>query len=986
MQSIQNTRRGRPKFLLRTRWIVATLSALALLLATNVTWAQAEDEDESEDEDDEIPATEIEEMVVTGTRLSQNPGEVAGQLVVIDEADIRASGEVTLERVLRQLPQNLNPTTERFGSDLNNVANFSGSSTVNLRGLGSESTLILVDGKRIGYNGILGGVTDVSSIPLAMVERIELILDGASAVYGSDAVGGVVNIITKKDFERVEVNIGYDWPGTEGFSEYRVGINANHSLGGLNLRGAFQRSTHSGMDAADREVTLFQQSIFPGPQFDVRFCCLADGTSLPIAYRLGGDIITVTEYRALSDADKARAEVLTHAILPEGFNDTSSIDQITQWMEPNWGSQTQEGFSVLPESTRDSFLAGVQSDISPMLSVDAQVRVEMRNTLNRRGYITLTGGSLHRNSPYNPFGSTVHVRGQRRDYEQPFNETDTSTVDFSFNFEGDITSSIDYKLSIGQTTSDSETLRHFDLDRTRLRAGMNSDGVTPIRETLQGETADSCAALGGTFFFGLCLVSRPPPPAVNPFGDLSEFISTTPLMAESMNSQFRLEGLVRGELYEFWGGMIRGLVGVAIDTTGLESSTQFAVGAIEQSPVSNVANFNTEAERSSRAYFAEVNVPIVGEGSAIPWVEGLVATGSFRNDSYDAPEVTYINDETGNVTPENLMEPGEESTWGLGLVWTPSQNARVKFNKQTAFVAPQLNQLLLTTETNPNDPFRGIFLQLPDGSLQYQDVLVIEGGNADLLPETADTTSIGLELTPQFLPSLQLNATYSEVDYMNRINRLSNFIVDPDNLPSDTFFSQEQDIYVQERRWINVSSVQRAGFDYELLWGTSTDRGDFDLKLKHSIVNSFDYIIDPSDPENDETVSVVAITTGSTVVGVVPKKSMNGTFSYANRGLEVSVDFAQRSKTQTILAGVTNQYSSPTTFDLTIGYSMGPGGLIDLPEVVDGGRLSFVVNNLFDRFGKTQVTDRNGQLLDQTSPNRSPLYGRMFNLSFNLPL
>ena len=986
MQPKRTTRKGEELFPLRSRWIVGALSALALLLATNVTWAQEEDEDESEDDEDEIPAEEIEEMVVTGTRLSQNPGEVAGQLVVIDEADIRASGEVTLERVLRQLPQNLNPTTEQFGSNLNNVQNFTGSSTVNLRGLGSESTLILVDGKRIGYNGILGGVTDVSSIPLAMVDRIELILDGASAVYGSDAVGGVVNIITKKDFERVEVNIGYDWPGTEGFSEYRVGINANHSLGGLNLRGAFQRSTHSGMDASDREVTLFQQSIFPGPQYDIRFCCGADGTAFPIAYRLDGAILTLGDFNALSDADKARAEALTHAILPVGFNDTSSLDSITQWMEPSWGPQTQEGYNILPESTRDSFLVGVQSDISPVLSVDAQVRVEARNTLNLRGYITLTGETLHGRNPYNPFNRPVHVRAQRRDYEQPFIETDSTTVDFSFNFEGDVTSRIDYKLSIGQTTEDSETLRHFDMDRASLRAGMNSDGVSPRTQFLQGETPESCTAMGGTPFFGLCRVTLPPIPAVNPFGDLSEFISTTPLAAESMNTQFRFEGLVRGELYQFWGGMIRGLFGVAIDTTGLESSTQFAVGAVEQSPVSDVANFHTEAERSSQALFAEVNVPIVSEDNARPWLEGLTATGSFRNDNYDAPEVTYINEETGDVSPQDLMEPGEENTWGLGIVWTPSQNVRVKYNKQTAFVAPQLNQLLLTTDINPNPPFRGIWLQLPNGNLQHQNILVIEGGNADLLPETADTVSVGLEITPQFLPSLQLNATYSEVDYMNRINRLSSFIIDPNNLPSNTYFDAVEDLYVQERRWINVSSVERAGVDYELLWGTSTDMGDFDLKFKRSIINHFDYIIDPEDPDNDEMVSVVGITRGSTAVGVVAKKSMNGSFTYGNRGLEVSLDFSNRSKTQTILAGVTSQYTPPTTFDLTVSYSIGPGGLIDLPDVVDGGRLSFVVNNLFDRFGKSLTTNANGEVLSSTSSSRSPLYGQMYNLSFNLPL
>ena len=62
--------------------------------------------------------------------------------------------------------------------------------------------MILVDGRRVGYSGVLGGVTDISTIPLSMVERIEILLDGASAVYGSDAVGGVVNVITRKDYSR----------------------------------------------------------------------------------------------------------------------------------------------------------------------------------------------------------------------------------------------------------------------------------------------------------------------------------------------------------------------------------------------------------------------------------------------------------------------------------------------------------------------------------------------------------------------------------------------------------------------------------------------------------------------------------------------------------------------------------------------------------------------------------------------------------------
>ncbi len=186
-----------------------------------------------------VPATEIEEIVVTGTRIARTPEELAGNLTVLDGDFIRASGEATLERVLRQLPQNANPTAERFGSNLNTVPNFTGASTVNLRGLGSESTLILVDGKRIGHSGFLGGVTDVSTIPLSMVERIDVLLDGASAIYGSDAVGGVINIITRKDYQGIELDLNYSQPSDGSYDEWFGTISGGFLLGETRVRASY---------------------------------------------------------------------------------------------------------------------------------------------------------------------------------------------------------------------------------------------------------------------------------------------------------------------------------------------------------------------------------------------------------------------------------------------------------------------------------------------------------------------------------------------------------------------------------------------------------------------------------------------------------------------------------------------------------------------------------------------------------------------------
>lgn len=108
-----------------------------LLLASGFAFSQ----EAEEQADEEGEALELQDVRVTGSRLSRPPSELSGNLIVLDQADIRASGELTLARVLRQLPQNINATNEAYSSTLNGAVNRTGAATVNLRGLGSESTL-----------------------------------------------------------------------------------------------------------------------------------------------------------------------------------------------------------------------------------------------------------------------------------------------------------------------------------------------------------------------------------------------------------------------------------------------------------------------------------------------------------------------------------------------------------------------------------------------------------------------------------------------------------------------------------------------------------------------------------------------------------------------------------------------------------------------------------------------------------------------------
>ncbi len=147
--------------------------------------------------------TEIEQIVVTGSRIKMANIEGTSPVTQVTSADIATQGVTRVEDLINQLPQ-------AFAAQNATVANgATGTATVNLRGLGSARTLVLVDGRRMPYGGVTNSAADLNQIPAAMVERVEILTGGASAVYGSDAIGGVVNFIMKKDFEGVQFDAQY---------------------------------------------------------------------------------------------------------------------------------------------------------------------------------------------------------------------------------------------------------------------------------------------------------------------------------------------------------------------------------------------------------------------------------------------------------------------------------------------------------------------------------------------------------------------------------------------------------------------------------------------------------------------------------------------------------------------------------------------------------------------------------------------------------
>ncbi|MEO8742365.1 MAG: TonB-dependent receptor [Lysobacteraceae bacterium] len=170
--------------------------------------AHAQDTTATDQPTKDSKAKQLDTITVTGSRIRRSQVEGPNPVTIITRKDLEVKGDLSVADVLRS------STFNSFGSLIETSGNSAQSqATINLRGLGSQRTLVLIDGRRIAGSPVLGGnVQNLNMIPFAAVERIEILRDGASAIYGADAIGGVVNIIMRKDFEGLQISAGVERP------------------------------------------------------------------------------------------------------------------------------------------------------------------------------------------------------------------------------------------------------------------------------------------------------------------------------------------------------------------------------------------------------------------------------------------------------------------------------------------------------------------------------------------------------------------------------------------------------------------------------------------------------------------------------------------------------------------------------------------------------------------------------------------------------
>lgn len=196
----------------------------------------------------------FEEVVVTGTLI--RGAQTASPLIVIDRVDIEQAGYSTVQEVVQSLPQNYG------GGDNESTASFPGGSLLNmglgsaanLRGLGSDSTLVLVNGHRLAPAGF-GQFVDVSLIPLSVIERVEVVPDGVSATYGSDAVGGVINLVLKDHYDGAETLLKAGSTTSDDMDEYQVSQTLGGDWGWANALITYEYYQRGHLDANDRDFS-----------------------------------------------------------------------------------------------------------------------------------------------------------------------------------------------------------------------------------------------------------------------------------------------------------------------------------------------------------------------------------------------------------------------------------------------------------------------------------------------------------------------------------------------------------------------------------------------------------------------------------------------------------------------------------------------------------------------------------------------------------
>jgi outer membrane receptor protein involved in Fe transport len=647
--------------------------------------------------------TEAEPIVVTGTHIR---GEGAGTspLVIVSRDEIERAGQSTVGAAIAALPQNFGGTstedTSLTSSDRSTYNEGLGSGP-NLRGLGSDATLTLINGRRVAGAGGQAEFTDISMIPLAAVERIEVLADGASAIYGSDAVGGVINVILRKTFKGAETRFYSGVPTQGGASEIQFGQVLGTAWSGGHALFAYEFSLRERLAAAQRDYTR-SADLRPLGGSDWRSFLSNPGTIL--GFSASGALEPLYAVPRGQDGRN---------LSPRDFTSGANLENF------------REHADTLPRQERHSGYATIEQEVADGVRLFAEGRYGRRD-FSFNGQASTAVLQILPSNPYfiSPAGTPFALVGYSFARELgPIRQRGRIEA---WNAAGGVTVGAfgDWQI---------EAHGSYSVERSRLR-GSNYVQSYYLNEAL-GTRPDDPATSFSTATHGF----------FNPFGDGAvnsratlDFIGQgwTATRLDSSVASATVKG--DGTLFELPGGRVRLAIGGTYRRDRFERDGENFTSDPAPRPFNR-----TDASRSVTAGFAELAVPLFGEGNARPGLRRLTLSAALRHERYS--------------------DFGETANPKLGLVWEPAQGLTLRGSYGTSFRAPAIREL--------RDPLTVSYSPLRDSDGTTLSVMTLFGGNPDLKPETARSLTLGLRYSPPDAKRWRFELGYFETHFSNRIER-----------------------------------------------------------------------------------------------------------------------------------------------------------------------------------------------------------------------
>jgi len=705
---------------------------------------------------------------ITGSSIKRLVDETALPLQVITKGEIDQMGLSSVDQIIDMLSANVAGNTNQisnnavFGSDADKT--LGGANFANLRGLGPTGTLVLLNGRRVATHGMSGGSVDLNAIPMDAIARVEVLKDGASAIYGTDAIGGVINFITRTDLQGLTLRASYSTP-EQSAAGSRMRISAAGGMGdlqrdGWNLIGSLTFDDNKILRGTDRPwATGYQPALGLTPDSTSAMhanIIASAGTALTTA----GTVVGATDPTRYTNlnllAIQGRCEEIPGQV-PLAPN-------IVTWN--NFGyTQANSRYRCTRDYGRNYMISAPQEAVNALLkgtvslgsSARGSVEVVASRVTNRGEYSPVQVSSsanatmnLRPDSPYylnmqalvgaaqfNPTLPIAYRVNMLNDLGFRIRENETTNMRVQAAVDGSL-GDYDYVVGLGYGESKGTATLVNGFPNTRKWVDLMSSGrYNPFALPGQTQTADVVAAfedmqMRGKIYDGKTNVLQADGTVS---GSLGKFLAGDTLFAVGLN--------LRKETYEFSGS--RGF-------NCVDSANAATLAANNNATLTFGCPGNTsspELTRDIKAVFGEI---------VIKPLSNLELTLQVRHDEYEVIG--------GTTNPK------------VAFRWQPAPMLVVRGSANTGFRAPTSQQVKQgVVESNLTGQFRDPELcadiNAPLNATQCARLSTPfrAGGNPDLKPETSEQATFGFVMEP--VKGLQVFADYWQVELKDRIRSLS---------------------------------------------------------------------------------------------------------------------------------------------------------------------------------------------------------------------